>query len=131
MIYLSFLILGILLFIISIIWLRRILRFVKNAERAIGKVIELKEKPDDGGYLYSPVFKFSTARQEVYVYHYPVASAPSDWSLGDELIFIYHPDAPAESKPFTYTLIFRWPILLLAIGITLMVIGAGYCLLFK
>lgn len=129
MIYLSFLILGIILTLISLIWLRRILKFVKNAEYTIGKVIELEEKPDDGGFIYHPVFKFSTAQQETYIYRYPVGSSPSDWSVGDELTFIYSPENPTEAKPYTYTRIFRWTILLLAAGVTLTVIGAGYCLL--
>jgi hypothetical protein len=122
-------IVGIILLIISIITLRSTLAFIKNNERAIGRVSKLIEVKDDDGATHLPEFKFTTNNNQDFTYRHPTASYPAKWAIGDKMTFIYDPNDPTTARPLTYSGIFGWTIILMAIAIDFIIIGSSYYLL--
>jgi hypothetical protein len=120
---------GILVLVITLLHLKGLLAFVKFAERATGKVTELVEQEEEGGIYYLPVFEFTTHNKELVRYRHNVSSAPSDWVMGEEAVFIFDPRDPESAKFCTYKSIFGWTVIFLALALTAIVIGGGYFLL--
>ncbi|QNK64557.1 DUF3592 domain-containing protein [Pedobacter sp. PAMC26386] len=129
MTYLICLIAGILLLVVSIIKLKQVFAFVKNSERAIGRVTKLEEISDIEGTTYLPVFEFKTRSHQEFTYRHHTSTSPSNWAIGEERTFLYDPTKPEEARLFAYSGIFYFNVLLIAIAMVLIVVGAGYFLL--
>lgn len=128
LLYIGFVVIGGLLFIFSIRRLRGKINFVQNAERATGRVVQLEEINDSGGLFYRPVFEFTTRNNTVIMYRHSTSfSNPKHWPIGTIQTFIYDAAEPTAARFLNYSL-FKFSILLLAVSIALMVIGAGYFL---
>lgn len=125
MVYLIFLFLGTLGLVLSIRSLRASVDFLKNAERATGRVIELVESSDDGETFYRPVFEFTAKDQQQYHYRHHKSSAPSSWEIGNEAVFIFDPADPGEARMLGSAML-NWPATALAVSMTLLVTGLGY-----
>ena len=124
-VYLIFLILGIIGLVLSLRSLRDLVGFLKNAERATGRVIELVESIHDSESFYHPVFEFTAKDQQRFRYRHHVSSALSSWKIGDETVFIFDPAHPEKARMLGSAM-FNWPVTVLAVSMTLLVTGLGY-----
>lgn len=125
--YTFILMVGIMILVSSFVVLRESLTFLKKSERAVATVIELVKVSDsEGGDSFEPVFKYRTAADKEYIYHYSVLSNPADWYVGEETMLAYHPDHPTKPRILTYWGSFGWTVALMAISMPLIVIGCGY-----
>ena len=121
------LIIGIILFIAASKFLKDRLAFLKNGERTVATVIDMeRSSSSDGGYTYKPIFKFSTHKKEEIIYTGYFATSPPAWEVGEEAAVVYTADNPNEIKVLTYFGTFGLPIILFAISMPFLVIGAGY-----
>ncbi len=120
------LIVGILLLVFGIAELKRRLAFVKNSERSVGRVVQLKEKKDDEGTYYYPVFEIHTRKREVMTYVLGTGTSPTSWKLGQEAVFIFDPEQPESIRMLRYWVVFGWPLSLLAVAVDILLIGIGY-----
>ena len=126
MLYQIMLAIGILLVLISIFTLRQSLVFLKNSERAIGKVIEVESVVDNDGTTYKPIFKFKTSLYEERTYTYPFSSSPAAWAIGDEATIAYDSSNPDNTKVLTYFGTFGLTVILFAIAMPAIVISLGF-----
>jgi hypothetical protein len=118
-----FLVAGIILIGISLYLTKRSIDFIHIAERAVGTVDHLEE--DDEGH-YSPVFQIQPEHGQVFQYELPMGSKPSDWEVGEKALFLYDPANPSTVTKMGYFWLFSWSIVSMAIGIPLLITGAGY-----
>lgn len=124
--YTFILMIGILIFGIAIFLFLDSLAFLKTSERAVGTVVELKKNTDSEGDSFEPVFRYRTAANQEYTYHYNVSSNPANWYVGEEIGIAYQPDHPTEPRLLTYWGSFAWTVVLMAVSMPLIVIGGGY-----
>ncbi len=117
---------GILLLVISLIFLRTTLAFLKNSERATAVVTKLETIEDSEGTTYKPVFTFRTAAGAEYLCRPNFSSSPASWAVGEETVIVYNPQDPTDAKLLTYFGTFSWTIILMAVAMPFIVIGAGY-----
>jgi hypothetical protein len=128
MLYLIFLILGIILLAASVFSLKRLLVFIQTGERVEGTLTRHEEKEDDGSIFYTPVFEFKTLDNREVVYRHHISRSPAMWSIGRQEIFIYNPDDLNSVRRLSFS-IFSWAIILMAVAMALIVTGGGYYLL--
>ena len=126
MLYNILLSIGIITFLISAFILKKSLSFLKESDRAVGKVIEIQKVDGTDGVTYKPIFKFTTRLNQEIIYEYPFSSSPSTWNLTDEATLAYDPNNPDKVKILTYFGAFGWSVILMAIAMPLIVIGGGY-----
>lgn len=118
---------GIILFGIGLKFLNDRLSFLKKGEKASATVIELERSTDsDGGWVYKPVFKFSTRSKREVIYRGYFSSSPAGWRIGDVANVVYDVDDPDEVKVLTYFGTFGLPVVLLAVSLPFLLIGGGY-----
>ena len=118
---------GVIILVISFVLLGESLKFLKTSERAVGTVIQLVKVTDsENTDTFEPVFKYRTATHKEYTYQYPVSSNPASWYVGEEAIIAYPPDNPAKPRLLTYWGVFTWTVILMAISMPFIIIGAGY-----
>ncbi|WP_346317714.1 DUF3592 domain-containing protein [Chitinophaga sp. YIM B06452] len=129
LIYLIFIIVGVLLLAFALLDLKGRLKFVKNAERSVGTVSRVAERKDDDGTYYSPVFEINTSQNETITYRHGTSSSSPRWQVGQEAVFIYEPGKPDTARFLDYWDIFWFPLCVLAVAVDLLVIGCGYFLL--
>lgn len=128
LLHLIFLIIGLLLFIYSLTRLKREIAYLHKCRKVEGRVVRLNEIESDEGIYYQPVFEFSTEGNEVFTYRHSVsASNPGKWPLGKARMFSYHPDNPDSARILNYD-IFKFTMVLMGCGLSLMLIGLGYFL---
>lgn len=129
LLYISFIITGLLLFTISLIRLSRKIDYVKSGHRAKGHVVRLEKTEDSEGLYYRPVYEFIAQDGVRMEYRQATASSsPDAWPLGSQRNFIYNPANPEMSARFLNYNLFYSSVLLLGISVALMVIGGGYFL---
>lgn len=117
---------GIVLLVISLGFLRATFSFLKSSERVTATVIELETIEDSEGTTYKPVYKFKTLAGEEYLCRPNFSSSPASWSIGEETLIAYNPQDPADARLLSYFGTFSWTIILTAIAMPFIVIGAGY-----
>lgn len=122
-------IVGIILFAVGVKFLNDRLSFLKKGERAFATVIELERSTDsDGGYVYKPIFRFSTPNKKEVIYRGYFSSSPAGWRIGDVANVVYSVDNPDEVKVLTYFGTFGIPVVLLAVSLPFLLVGGGYFL---
>jgi hypothetical protein len=128
-IYIIFIIVGSLVTIIALADLKGRLKFLRTGEKAIGTVVKLVEKKDDDGVFYFPVFNITTRQQEIITYSPGTGTSSAAWQVGDTAAFIFEPGKPETLRFLKYRSIFWTSIIAMAVGVDLLLIGAGYFLL--
>ncbi len=75
-------------------------RFLDNAIKTNGKVIELvyKGAGDGGGAMYSPKIEFTTATGQPVQFTERWSSNRPDYKVGDEAPLYYDPENPSKAK---------------------------------
>lgn len=127
--YLIFLIAGILMFFFSLLRLRGIAAYVRQCERATGRVVRQEEIKDSDGLYYLPIFEFTTRNEETMEYRHGISSSSSrDWPVGATQTFLYYPEDPTSARFLGYG-IFKPTIMLMGVALAFVAIGAGYFLL--
>lgn len=128
-VYLIFIVVGVLLLAGALVSLRGRLTFLKSGERVLGTVVQLVEKKDDEGTWYVPVFDISGGQFDTITHRHDTTSSSAEWQLGEKAAFIFEPGKPDTLRFLSYWEIFGWSLSLLAVGIDLLLIGIGYFLL--
>jgi hypothetical protein len=124
-----FIVVGIFLIGCGIRLLKRRLAFLKSGERASGVVTALTERKDEDGISILPLFEMKTITGETMTHLHSYAAQPSRWKVGQQANFIYRPGRPETIHLLRYGGLFGWAIGMLALGVDLLVVGAGYYLL--
>jgi hypothetical protein len=118
---------GIVLFLLSLFFLKESLSFLKTTERAVGNVIELEKVNDsDGGYTYKAVLKFKAAMGKEVIFKERGSSKPASWQVGEEAMVAYDPNHPEMARTLTYFSIFGLPMILMAIAMPMLVVSGGF-----
>ena len=108
---------------------QRSIVFIKRGQWVEGAVIELIETQGEDDIYYHPLFEITTGENEKITYEGVNGSAPPAWKIGQKAPFIYVAGESPALKRLRYWSVFGRPLLLLAIAVDLIVVGAGYFLL--
>lgn len=127
-VYLIFIIVGLLLFIGAVARMISKFQFLRNAERAIGTLVRLVEKTDDEGTVYYPVFEIPTQNNDTITYSMSVGFSHPNWQVGQTASFIFESGKPETVRFLKYWNVFGGSLILLALALDLLVIGGGYFL---
>jgi hypothetical protein len=106
-------------FLMAVVFTRNTLRFLALARRVRGQLVGYKrERDDEGGWLYQPVFRFvgvdgntltATNPRNIWVVHQP--------PVGEEFDLIYNPSNPSQIWRDTWREIWFGPIVLWAVSL--------------
>ena len=120
------LLLGLVLLAVGIYKFNETLKFIKNNERVPATVVELDSyKDSEGDIVYRPVFQYKVGREER-KFVYRVASKPPAWQIGEEAHLVIVRGDPEKTRVLTYFGAFGWTVVLVAISLPLIFMGAGY-----
>src|ERR1700761_398100 len=108
------LVIGVVLFLWSLIMIKDTLSFLKQAERAKATVVRIKEEKDSDGTNYKPVFSYPAAEEQESFYEPYFYSSPSTWSVGDVATILFIPGKPQTARLATYFGIIGWRMVLMA-----------------
>lgn len=122
------LIIGIILFVISVLILKETLVFLEKSERAVGTVTRFEEVSTDG-ITYTPIFKIKTKDNQEITYTHTSSANPPSWDIGEQATFFYDPNNLNSIRISTYFGVFSWSIVLMAIAIPLIIVGISYYVL--
>lgn len=100
--------------------------FLKQSEKAVGRVIEVEKIDGSDGPTYKPIFKFKTTLNKEIIFRNPFSSSPPSFRLGDEATIAYDSNNPNKAKILTFFGSFGLSVILMAIAMPLIVIGGGY-----
>lgn len=120
--------LGLGLLILGIWSLKNRIARIKNGNRAIATIIEIKEYFDsDNDRMYKPVFKFFTRNNEEIVFDHRVGSSSHRrWAIGKEVKVIYKAENPNKVILLTLFNAFAIPLILFILALLLLFISSGY-----
>jgi hypothetical protein len=119
---------GIILLVISLFKLTESISFLKKGEKANAVVFELEKISGSDGPVYKPIFRFKDYSGQEYIYRHNLSASTPTWKIGDRARVIYDPLNPGEARLLTYFGSFSATIILLALALPLITIGAGYYL---
>lgn len=121
-------IMGLVLLIMGIKLLKDRIEHIKNGNRAIARVIEIKEYlDDDKAKMYKPVFKFLTNNNEEIIFEHRVgSSSDSRWPINKEVKVLYKMEDPNKVTLLTLFNSFGIPLTLLILASLLLFISGGY-----
>lgn len=128
MVYNIILLAGLILFGISLYFLKKSLDFLKSGTRTTAVVVQLHEKSDSDGRTWAPVFEYKTHQNQKIRYNYPISSSPAAWTVGEEAAVVYDPNNPENAKVLTYFGTFGRAVIFMAIALPMLLIGGGYYL---
>lgn len=75
------------------------LRFVAEAERATGTVVDMSRSVDsEGTVLFQPIVRFTTPAGQEIEFVSPVASSPPSADVGDRVEVLYDADDPHDAE---------------------------------
>lgn len=117
---------GLVVFIVSLFFLKESLSFLKTTERAVGNVIELELVKHDDGNNYKAIFQFKTNANKEVVFKQQGSSNPPSWKVGEEVMVAYDPNYPEKARTLTFFAIFGLPTILMAIAMPMLVVSCGY-----
>lgn len=126
MVYNILLTTGCILFAISVYVMKGSISFLKNSEKAVGKVIQVETIEGSDGPTYKPIFKFKTALNKEVIFRYPFSSSPSSFRVDEEATIAYDSNNPTNAKILTFFGSFGLAVVLMAIAMPFIVIGGGY-----
>lgn len=116
---------GIVMICIGVYFTASHIKFVHNAERATGVIIEiLSKRTAKGTNLYNPIVRYLPLRYEEPI---QFTARPGLWSwlykVGEEVTVVYHLDNPHEAKIKSFWMLWFLPLITMMFG--LMCLFAG------
>jgi hypothetical protein len=113
-----FLLVGIGMFIWSILWFSNRISNLENYVLTQGTVVEFEKSNDaeNGGYVYSPIVSFKDRNGLEHIYNSGHASDPPAYEIGESVELYYNSKDPEDV--FLNSFIEKW-----VIGIALVVVG--------
>lgn len=126
MTYTISLIVGIVLLVVSLRLFKSTIDFIKKGEKATATVVKLNTFESDDGTSYTPIFSFTTASKQEFLFTHPFSSDPPSYVVGDTATIVYDPAKPENAKILTYPSAFMWTIVIMIIALALIVFGVGY-----
>jgi hypothetical protein len=124
--FVALLILGSVLFIISIVAFKFSIDLIKKGAKTSATVLELKGDPTGASNNLTPIFLFSTKEGEQITFPGFGATSPPAFKVGEVVKIIYDVKKPTNAKVLSYFGLFGLPIVLLAVALPMIVIGGGY-----
>ena len=82
--------LGLLLF--SLYWADRVHKYINNAIRTHGTIVEKKSSFHDGALVYAPVIEYKPYKREPLRFTSKLASSSPSWQVGDDVYVLYKGD---------------------------------------
>ncbi|HEX6431578.1 MAG TPA: DUF3592 domain-containing protein [Niastella sp.] len=120
-------IIGLVLLIVGLLFLKDRISYIKKGNKAIASVIETKEYLDsDNDKMYKPVFKFITHNNEEIIFECSGSSSRSMWPIGEEVKIVYNGENPNKMLLLTLFNAFGIPLILLTLALILLFIAGGY-----
>ncbi len=126
MLYTIIMILGLTLLTMSIFTFRRSLQFLRTSERVTGTVTKLELVKGAEGDCYRPVFRFRTGDGLEFLYTHSAAASPPAFAVGDKAEIVFRHGQPESAELLTYMAVFRPTVFMVALGLPMAVVGAGY-----
>lgn len=121
------LIIGLILLITGIYFVKERMDFLEKSSIAIGTVTELRQwENSEGTRLSKPIFKFKPGSKQEVLYEHNFSSNPPAWKVGDKANIAYDSTDPRKAKLLTYFGTFDVAIILIAAALPLIFIGVGY-----
>jgi hypothetical protein len=99
---------------------------VNSGQRTIATVTEVIKNEHKSAY--KPRFAFETVNGEKVIHDYHIATTPSNWKVGDEVVAFYDTNEPTNVIVLTFGDAFGTAIAMLLFGLLFTVIGGGYFL---
>ncbi|MBD2704721.1 DUF3592 domain-containing protein [Spirosoma sp. BT702] len=124
--YIVSLLIGITLFVISITMGYTSMKLIRNGTHTTATVIDLEKDKARAGYVYRPIFKFSTTTGDQIKQAYGAASNPSVWKVGDQVTVAYELYHPEKFVVLTFFGAYGSSIVCLLISLPFIVIGSSY-----
>lgn len=115
------------LLILGLIFLRNAISNLRNGNKTIASVIEVKEYLDsENDKKYKPVYKFITHNNEEIFFERYGSSSRKTWSIGMEIKVVYSGANPNSILILTLFNAFGLPMILLTVALLLLFIAGGY-----
>lgn len=113
-----FLLVGIGMFIWSVLWFSNRISELDNYVLTTGTVVDMEKSTDheNGGYVYSPIVSFEDQNGIEHIYNSGHASDPPSYEIGEKVELYYNSTEPEDA--FLNSFIEKW-----VIGIALVVVG--------
>jgi hypothetical protein len=108
---------GIAALVAGVLLLVHTARFVADAERATGTVVDLSVETDaDGDEIFHPVVRFVTTESEEIEFVSSTGSVPPAHSPGDLVEVLYDPNDPSDAKLSGFFDLWLFPLLPVVLG---------------
>ncbi len=113
-----FLLVGIGMFIWSVLWFSNRINNLENYVITTGTVVEMERStdPENSGYVYSPIVSFEDQNGITHTYNSGHASDPPAYEIGEKVELYYNSTDPEDA--FLNSFFEKW-----AIGIALVIVG--------
>lgn len=121
-----FLVVGLVLFLIGLLWLMYRVNYIKNetvTRAVVGKI--LQETDSEGSQVYVPVFTYRNTQNKLMVYQGGATQDPARWYVGDTVKIVYNKSTPVTVKLITFYEVFFVPITLMALGTASIIVGVA------
>lgn len=102
-------------------WMRT-RRFVEESVPAVGEVIKLIERHDEG-VTYAPVIRFAAAGGRVVEFTESVSSNPPRHRVGEQVKILYRPEDPARARVASTLNLYLLAMIFALIGGSVSIIG--------
>jgi Protein of unknown function (DUF3592) len=127
MVYTILLVVGSILLLASIYYLKSALAFVQKGEKTTARLVDYEvTKTGKGGTQYRPIFKFKPFGKDEVEFRHAYQVSRKHWEVGDDQNIAYDTDDPKKVRLLTYFGLFTPAIYLAVFAFPLIVIGAGY-----
>jgi hypothetical protein len=103
-------------------------RLINSGIKTKATVVKMITVNDSDGDTYKPVFEYYDKSKNLQTFESNVSSSPPSYRVNDKVQIIYNPQDKDEIKVVSYWGLHRWSIILFAISLPFLVIGAGYFL---
>lgn len=118
---------GVVLLIVGLIFLRNAISNIRNGNKAVASVIEVKEYLDsENDKMYKPIYKFITHNHEEILFERYGSSSRKTWAIGMEMKVVYDGANPGNVFILTFFNAFGLPVILLTAALLLLFIAGGY-----
>ena len=126
----TFLIIGVLMLLGSLLSWNSTRRFIANADTTQGRVIELIEvhDEDDGSITYKPVVTYEAANGRSITFTASFSSKPAPYDVGENVEVLYAPDNPHDARIRGFGSLWLGPTILGGLGVVFAGVGGGMLL---
>ena len=105
---------------------------IETGIKTKAKVVELVQGKNNKGYVYRPIFEYTTKMNEkIRLESYLSSSSSSKYRMRDEIDVVYSKENSNENRIISFWGLYRWTLIFLAIAAPILVVSIGYFLYLK